>query len=393
MGFEKRFEKKCAMDKRKRIGLLFSHDENWIAGSYYVINLVNSLKLLPDERKPELVVFSAAEKDFEMIKETGYPYLVSQSMNVKYTLCERVVNKGHRFIFGKNIIEKMPKSNTVSAVFPLRYDIPYLALMPRSKIIYWIPDFQDLHLPEFFSSEDLKWRRANWSILAENARTVIFSSQNALSDFKRFYSDAKSETHVLNFSVTHPEYQHLDLFELLKKHNLKQPFFFAPNQFWKHKNHLVILKALKLLKDREIPCIVAFSGKETDYRNPEYFQSLKKFINAHQLEGSIKFLGFLERKEQLKLMREAHAVIQPSLFEGWSTVVEDCKAMNQWVVLSDLEVHREQIQTNVSFFDPKNEWELAVKIEEVLNNPPLRKVADYDTAKFGREFLEIVDAL
>ena len=41
----------------------------------------------------------------------------------------------------------------------------------------------------------------------------------------------------------------------------------------------------------------------------------------------ISILGFISRQDQLSLMRDAIAVIQPSLFEGWSTVVEDCKAI------------------------------------------------------------------
>ncbi len=40
-----------------------------------------------------------------------------------------------------------------------------------------------------------------------------------------------------------------------------------------------------------------------------------------------RFLGFIDRGEQLQLMKNSIAIVQPSLFEGWSTVVEDTKAM------------------------------------------------------------------
>ena len=33
--------------------------------------------------------------------------------------------------------------------------------------------------------------------------------------------------------------------------------------------------------------------------------------------------------DQLRLMKESLGVIQPSLFEGWSTVIEDAKALNK----------------------------------------------------------------
>ena len=62
------------------------------------------------------------------------------------------------------------------------------------------------------------------------------------------------------------------------------------------------------------------------------------------------------------------ALLQPSLYEGWSTLVEEAKALSKFIVLSDLPVHREQINKNVAFFDPHNANELAVKMIEQLEN-------------------------
>jgi len=51
-------------------------------------------------------------------------------------------------------------------------------------------------------------------------------------------------------------------------------------------------------------------------------------------------------------MRVAGAVINPSLFEGWSTTVEEAKSMGVPMLLSDIGVHREQAEGRASFFDP-----------------------------------------
>ena len=51
-------------------------------------------------------------------------------------------------------------------------------------------------------------------------------------------------------------------------------------------------------------------------------------------------------------MRRAAAIIQPSYFEGWSMLVEDCRALGKQVFVSDIPVHREQSPTDATFFNP-----------------------------------------
>ncbi len=45
------------------------------------------------------------------------------------------------------------------------------------------------------------------------------------------------------------------------------------------------------------------------------------------------------------------AVLNPSLFEGWSTTVEEARALQVPMVLSDLPVHKEQAEGIARFFD------------------------------------------
>jgi glycosyltransferase involved in cell wall biosynthesis len=88
-------------------------------------------------------------------------------------------------------------------------------------------------------------------------------------------------------------------------------------------------------------------------------------------------------------MKGAVALLQPSLYEGWSTLVEESKALGRFVILSDLPVHREQITTNVAFFDPYNADELADKIVQQLTNPSPITPIDYNSniKVFGEEIL------
>ncbi len=384
-----------------RIGLIFSYNERWIAGSYYILNLISSLKTLPIDAQPHLCVYAGSEEEFEIVRKTLYPthllsfHLIStQYASQFYPFWQRIINKISLKITKKLVFDNRPKAKDINICFPNANGY-YFEKINKNQCIYWIPDFQEKYLPQFFTQEDLSSRDNNYKNIAfQGENNVVFSSQDAKNDFEKFYPKNKAKTFILNFAVTHPDYKHLDFEKIKQKHNLPDKYFFSPNQFWKHKNQIAILKAIKLLKEKGIFYKVAFSGKMHDYRNPEYSQMLLDYVKDNNLGNEILFLGFLDRAEQLKIMQEAQAVIQPSLFEGWSTVVEDAKAMSQFVILSDLNVHKEQMQENILFFNPNSAEDLAEKLLffEENNLSQTKKNVDYEQniQKFAKDFLSIV---
>ena len=112
------------------------------------------------------------------------------------------------------------------------------------------------------------------------------------------------------------------------------------------------------------------------------------------MERNIRFLGFLDRREQLVILKNTIAVIQPSLFEGWSTVVEDTKALNKHIILSDLTVHKEQIQKHCDFFERKDEKQLAGLLRKYsVNNPSDFSNEDYviKINDFGKDFMDMIN--
>jgi glycosyltransferase involved in cell wall biosynthesis len=104
----------------------------------------------------------------------------------------------------------------------------------------------------------------------------------------------------------------------------------------------VLFEALRLLRDRGNRTVLVAPGEVHDSRRPGYFASL--LTRAHELGvgGSFRSLGVLPHSHVAGLMRDAVAVINPSRFEGWSTTVEEAKSLGKRVVLSDIEVHKEQ---------------------------------------------------
>jgi glycosyltransferase involved in cell wall biosynthesis len=158
------------------------------------------------------------------------------------------------------------------------------------------------------------------------------------------------------------------------------------------------LKALKILRDAgHEDIIVVSTGNTSDYRAPGYFEEIKAFIKDNNLENNYKILGLIPYDDVQALAEQCHAYINPSLFEGWSTTVEEAKYRGKCIILSELKVHREQNPKHGIFFDPHDEKSLAEKMWEVWCDEPIQEsqemLVEYNNKmrrKFAERFEQII---
>jgi len=377
------------MAERKHINLIYRYDDNWMGGTYYILNIIKSLKLLSDDQKPELLILHPIGCPLDGVTNLDYPFISFRALNLKISVQKRLVNKLFYYLNGKRIFNYKLPSDLLPNTYPLYFDMSDEQI---SKGFYWIPDFQEEYYPEFFSELEIRARKSLNTALLENKSDIVFSSQNALNDYNRFYPKNHNNKVVLNFaSFVDESFRKIEINTLLEKFKIIKPYFIVPNQFWKHKNHKVVLEALVLLKDKNPDFQVVFTGKLTDFRNPEYSDQILQFVKENGIEDYVLFLGFIDRAEQLKLMSCAIAIIQPSLFEGWSTVVEDSKVINQFILVSDIPLHREQIKNNNIFFNPHSAIDLAEKMESFRMKEMVPVNINYKDfqLKFAQDFISI----
>lgn len=368
-------------------GLIYNYDENWIGGAYYIQNLVHAFKTLPDNLRPKLSVYSGNSENIEQLKaQTGYANIVTAS-EYSYSKFDNLVNRVTQKFLKRRIIRKEFKDQHI--VFPVFEP----GEANKSKMLFWIPDFQEHYLPEFFSAEEITRRISHQNTIAGlSGAKLLLSSHAALQDYQSFFPEAKTRNFVVPFAVTHPDYSDMDIQLLKHKYKVKGDYFISPNQFWAHKNHRVIIDAVSYLKTQGHDLKVLFTGKPHDWRNPEYYTHLLAYVETKKLNDNISFLGFIDRREQLSLMKHSLAVIQPSRFEGWSTVIEDAKAMNQFIIASDIDVHKEQLEVNGSFFSPDDPVQLAETMLSTSRKRPQIVRFDYkeNVKKFALDFLEVI---
>lgn len=233
------------------------------------------------------------------------------------------------------------------------------------KNISWFPDFQHISFRNFFSKKDIDFRNKLYNFYLENSDQMVVSSYSAKKDLVRFKKTNK-KINVLKF-IPEINFKKIRKKNYLKKEiNLKKKFIFIPNQFWIHKNHDCVIEALKILKKKNLNIQCVFTGSNLDHRKPNHFNDLMKKIRIYNLDKQIKYLGILPYDKVINLLYHSEIVINPSFFEGWSTTVEEAKIFNKRILLSDINVHREQNPKRGIFFNPRNPQELADKISKII---------------------------
>lgn len=365
--------------KRPVVGIPFNYDETWIGGTYYIKNLVNSLNLITTSEQPEVWIISHSETSFDFIKQgTGYPRLHW----VKPSMIQGLDGGISRKI--KLLSWLTPKLWKQKFNFDMIF--PYPIDTKLQQTVCWIPDFQDKRLPNFFSTEELKAREAQHRSYFSNFQHIVFSSRAAQKDFDEFYPEASVKKYVVHFATFEPVQAEESGDQVLKRYGLPEKFFYCPNQFWIHKNHDTVIRAVKSLQEEGIEITVVFSGKEHDHRAPDYSDKLRKKVAELGLTKNIHFIGFIPREDQMVIFRRATCIVQPSLFEGWSTVIEDAKSVSQLVIASSLPSNIEQADENIEFFEATDSVELAKLLKKYNQTPPPRKALDY--RKYQQEFAD-----
>jgi glycosyltransferase involved in cell wall biosynthesis len=263
--------------------------------------------------------------------------------------------------------------------------------------IAWFPDFQHRRLPQLFSPAARWSRELGFRAQVASGRRIMLSSESALHDCREFYPRLPGGVSVVRFAAL-PALSQLaaNPSEVLAQYGLPPRYFYLPNQFWRHKNHQVVVDALSILKRRDFDAVIASSGAPEDPREPGYFDGIMKLVEGRGLGTNFRYLGSIPRDHVYALFRTSVALINPSRFEGWSTTVEEAKSFGMPMILSDIDVHREQAGDTARYFgvdDPgllaDHLWE-ASQVAEPLMARVLLPNVDERVEAFVMDFVHVV---
>ena len=265
--------------------------------------------------------------------------------------------------------------------------------------VAWFPDFQHRRLPQLFPPL-ARWRREiGFRAQIASGRTIMLSSESAQRDCQKFYATPPDRMSVVRFATQPaPALLAAEPGDVIKQYGLPRRYFYLPNQFWRHKNHQVVIDALTILAKRGVDVAVVASGGKDDAREPDYFAGIKRQLGERNLQEKFRYVGMIPLPHVYALLRAATALINPSRFEGWSTTVEEAKSFGVPMVLSDIDVHREQAAGTARYFGTDDPVALADHLAASMQNaePVTTRnlVADLDARvlRFADDFVDTIRA-
>ena len=384
------------MNSPLHLGLVMQGGSAWAGGAEYVKNLLLATRAAAAEEGCALRATLFTGRSLEPVWHAQFAPIADI---VRLPLLPPRLNRWLHF--GNRALSRAIRARGIDFLFPLTYEntstlglhFPIAPTLRATRWAGWIPDFQHRHLPALFSETDLRLRDDGITHLAAEAPAIVFSSETSARDYREFWPEAKAHAFTLRFcTVPDEDWFRGDPAAAQKQHALPDRFLLVSNQFWQHKNHATVFAALGILAQRGIRPHVACTGSLEDYRGKTHVAKLREQIAALGIAEQVALLGLIPRSEQVQLMRRCIAVVQPSLSEGWSTVVEDARLLGKPVVLSDLAVHREQNPPGARFFARESAEDLATAIAEAWSalppgpDFPAEKTARATAAEAVREF-------
>ena len=173
-------------------------------------------------------------------------------------------------------------------------------------------------------------------------------------------------------------------------------FVFYPAQTWRHKNHIRLLEALALLKERwELVVPLVCSGKKNDF-----FPEIESKISGLGLSEQARFLGFVSDDELSALYRLATAVVVPTKFKSLSLPVWEAFAAGTPVACSRVTSLPEQVADAGLLFDADDPEEMALAIKRLWEDEALRadlaakglrRAQSLSEQKMARDFRALYD--
>lgn len=146
-------------------------------------------------------------------------------------------------------------------------------------------------------------------------------------------------------------------------------YLLYPGNFWKHKNHEMLLTAFSIalrngLHDK---IKLVLTGEACDRQ-----VYLANAVRAMNLSGRVHFVGYLSDAAFSTIMKNCRAVVFPSLYEGFGLPVIEAMAAGVPVACSNRTCLPEIVCQAALLFDPRMPAEMAEAIGTIVKDDGLR---------------------
>ena len=247
---------------------------------------------------------------------------------------------------------------------------------PAVPVVAVVADLQYAYYPEFFTPEERYEREQNFRQICRVASRLVCISAYTRATVLEHSGLPAQRTAVIGIAarerLARPDRAAIE--RVLAGLGL-QPggFLLYPANFWRHKNHELLLTAFGMYRAAhprsELKLVL--TGAPSPRRD-----ELREAARRMGLAARVVFPGFLPEEDFAALLGGSAAMLFPSLFEGFGMPVLEAMAAGVPVACGNLtslpEIAGPAENPAALLFDPRRPAEIAAAIERLENDAALR---------------------
>jgi len=360
---------------KKNIGILLPSMKN--GGVFqYALAIINSLTSFSNDfdycvfhyntENPQEFIKNSKNIQFMCLDDAGNSFLSKIKLLLNILLAKPIftTNKKNKDLFEKSKIDLF--------ISPIPF---FLAFENRIPFIVSVLDMMHKYYPKFpeYSFFQRLKKDLIFKFSAKHSVLTIVDSKESREDLYKFYNIAKEKVKIIPFLPSEYVFQYKDMNQesagkLLDKYDLPPEFIFYPAQFWVHKNHIRLIKALRLLKQEKnvnIPLVLVGNPKA----NEDNYQKVMDL--AQGLD--VKCLGYVSNEEVVALYKKTIALVFTSVGGPTNIPLLEALILNTPILCPNLFAMPEQVGEAGVLFNPFDIKDMAEKIYQVWTNKELRK--------------------
>lgn len=233
----------------------------------------------------------------------------------------------------------------------------------RTRAILTFFDMQYVFLPQFFKADEAALIDRVYRNSVAQAEWVIAPTRFTMDSLRDKYGVPAEKMSLIPAGIADElkPASAEEIEQVREQYNIRGPYCVYPANPWPHKNHLNLLKAIRLLKDRkvDVPQLV-LTG-----RLPGKEDVLGKLIEELGLRNQVLDLGFVPKKELDAIVSGAAMLVFPSLFEGFGYPVVEAMACGCPVASTNSACMPDVVGDAGLLFDPQSVESIADAIESL----------------------------
>lgn len=232
-------------------------------------------------------------------------------------------------------------------IFPAQDVLTYALPVGTIGVIHDLMHRHEKHFSEVSGWGLFRRRERHYRNLCAHASAVLVDSETGKSHVTDAYTIASEHVHVLPYVAPNYINQRAAPADFDSRYILPNKFIFYPAQFWEHKNHVRLLKALakalELVPDLHL--VLAGSKKNA-------YAKIMETINNLDLKDKVHVLGYIPDRDMSTFYRRARALVMPTFFGPTNIPPLEAMAVGCPMALSNIYAMPEQVGGAALLFDP-----------------------------------------